>query len=97
MQILDRFFSPGITSALFAIFTVKVSARFSDTGTSVLVTFDQNTDYGEVTNIGGSFDCALLLDYPGVNDADACSWTSGEKFSVEVYCRLWKLGAARLP
>lgn len=77
---------------------MQVNARFSDTGTAVLVTFDQDTDYGEVTNIGGSFDCALLLDYPGVSDADACSWTSGEEANGlwrSTFCRLWNLGATR--
>ena len=53
-------------------------ARFSDTGASVVVTFDNLTDYGAVANLGGSFGCPLLLDYPGASDLDACAWTSGK-------------------
>lgn len=62
---------------MFFIFAVQSTARFSDTGTSVLITFDNNTDYGAVSNLGGSFACPLLIVYPGASDLDECSWTSG--------------------
>ncbi|CAM9463784.1 unnamed protein product, partial [Ectocarpus sp. 12 AP-2014] len=60
-------------------------ARFSDTGTSMLVTFAQDTDYGAVADLGGSFDCPLLLDYPGGSDADVCSWTSAASIQVTLH------------
>ncbi|CAM9866176.1 unnamed protein product, partial [Pylaiella littoralis] len=62
-----------------------ISARISDTGTSVLLTFDQDTDYGEVTKVGGSFECSLLLDYPGVSGEDACSWTSAASITATLH------------
>lgn len=62
---------------------LQLSARFSDLGTSLVVTFDNATDYGATANLGGSFDCPLLLDYPGASDSDACTWTSGEIFVDE--------------
>lgn len=58
-------------------FSVQSTARFSDTGTSVLITFDNNTDYGAVSNLRGSFACPMLFVYPGASDLDACAWTSG--------------------
>ncbi|CBJ25633.1 conserved unknown protein [Ectocarpus siliculosus] len=60
-------------------------ARFSDTGASMLVTFAQDTDYGAVADLGGSFDCPLLLDYPGGSDADVCSWTSAASIQVTLH------------
>lgn len=53
------------------------SARFSDLGTSVVLTFDMDTDYGATAGLGGSFQCTLLLTYAGSSDLDICSWSSG--------------------
>ncbi|CAM9335914.1 unnamed protein product, partial [Hapterophycus canaliculatus] len=53
------------------------SARFSDTGTSVLVTFDQDTDYGAAGGLAGSFECPSLFTYDGASDLDVCAWTTG--------------------
>ncbi|CAM9347803.1 unnamed protein product, partial [Scytosiphon promiscuus] len=52
------------------------SARFSDTGTSIVVTFDQDTDYGAVAELGGSFNCPSLFYYDGASDFDTCAWTT---------------------
>lgn len=57
---------------------MQSSARFSDTGTSVVVAFDQDTDYGTVSSLGGSFACPLLFNYDGASDLDACAWTTGK-------------------
>lgn len=56
---------------------MQLSAGVSDLGTALIVTFDIDTDYGATVNLGGSFECLLLLDYPGVNELDVCTWTSG--------------------
>lgn len=61
---------------------LQSSARFSDTGTSVVLTFDMDTDYGANTGLGASFNCPLLLSYPGSSDSDLCSWTSGSSSSA---------------
>ena len=71
--------------------SLQSKARFSDTGTSLLITFNNNTDYGAVTNLGGSFACPLLLVYPGASDLDACAWTSGEVHRAKV-CVFWRPG-----
>lgn len=62
---------------LSALPFLQSSARFSDTGTSVVLIFDMDTDYGASAGLQGYFDCPLLLSYPGVSDSDLCSWTSG--------------------
>ncbi|CAM9550597.1 unnamed protein product [Sphacelaria rigidula] len=42
-----------------------------------MVKFDADTDYGAGVPLGGTFECPLLFDYPGIHDSDECSWTSG--------------------
>jgi hypothetical protein len=50
-----------------------VSALFSDTGASIIVTFSESTDFARITTT--SFTCSDLLAYAGANTS-SCTWTS---------------------
>lgn len=69
---------PGYFDSSTFIRNQQLEARFSDTGATLIIAFDEDTDYGASAPLGGSFECPLLLDYPGATDLDVCSWTSGK-------------------
>ena len=51
---------------------VLFGAQFSDTGTTILVTFDSDTNKGGLV---GRWKCSILFEFPGIAN-EKCQWTS---------------------
>ncbi len=56
-----------------------LSAKFANSGASIAVTFDSNTDRAAITQSG--FSCFQLFEFTGVNTT-SCTWTSATRVNI---------------